>query len=530
MASVEHYDYLIIGGGPAGLQAGYHLERAGQDYLILEGSEEPGAFFQTHPRHRKLISTNKVHTGYEDDEINLRWDWNSILTEAEESHRFSDYSKRYFPDADVMVDYLQGYARRFNLNLRTSAPVAEIRRDEHFHVTLKSGQHLTARVLIVATGLSLPWLPEIPGIEQADTYCDMSLDLEQFNNKRVLILGKGNSGFETADALVEHAATIHVSSPHPLKMAWSTHYVGHLRAVNNNLLDTYQLKSQNAILDAEIDGIEKQEDGTFRVTFGYQHAEGEQEVLIYDHVIACTGFRFDTTIFNDSCRPQLCRRGKLPVQKSDWESVNVPDLYFAGTLMQYRDYRKYMSGFIHGFRYNVRTLCHLLLEHYQNRAFPSHSLPLCPDKLTQALIERINKTSALWQQPGFLSDVLVLDPQDGSVQWYEEMAVDYAHGRWRESSREYLLLTLEFGPEKFANPFNIPRIARDNVMRAEDSKFLHPIVRRFRAGEKLSEHHVIEDLAAEWREPEHIEPLREYLHEQLLPSSPVTFESAEAAS
>ena len=198
--------------------------------------------------------------------------------------------------------------------------------------------------------------------------------------------------------------------------------------------------------------------------------------------------------------------------------------------MQYRDYRKYMSGFIHGFRYNVRTLCHLLLERYQNQALPCESSPLCPDDLTQTLIERINKTSALWQQPGFLADVLILDPRKGSMEWYKEMAVDYAHDRWRESGREYLLLTLEFGPEKFANPFNVHRIARDNVMQAEDSKFLHPIVRRFRAGEKLSEHHVIEDLAAEWWEPEHIEPLRDYLHDQLNASSTRTSEAAEAAS
>jgi hypothetical protein len=45
---------------------------------------------------------------------------------------------------------------------------------------------------------------------------------------------------------METAAVIHVAGPHSIRMAWRTHYVGHLRAVNNNFLDTYQLKSQNA--------------------------------------------------------------------------------------------------------------------------------------------------------------------------------------------------------------------------------------------------------------------------------------------
>jgi cation diffusion facilitator CzcD-associated flavoprotein CzcO len=36
-------DYLVIGAGPAGLQLGYFLDRAGRDYLILEAGGVPGA-------------------------------------------------------------------------------------------------------------------------------------------------------------------------------------------------------------------------------------------------------------------------------------------------------------------------------------------------------------------------------------------------------------------------------------------------------------------------------------------------------
>ena len=71
--------YLIIGAGPAGLQLGYFLDRAGLDYQILERADSAGAFFQSFPRHRRLISVNKVETGYDDPEKNLRWDLNSLL-------------------------------------------------------------------------------------------------------------------------------------------------------------------------------------------------------------------------------------------------------------------------------------------------------------------------------------------------------------------------------------------------------------------------------------------------------------------
>ena len=65
----------------------------------------------------------------------------------------------------------------------------------------------------------------------------------------------------TADNLTGSTALIHIVSPEPVKFAWKTHYVGDLRAVNNNFLDTYQLKSQNAVLDANIVNIKRNNDG-----------------------------------------------------------------------------------------------------------------------------------------------------------------------------------------------------------------------------------------------------------------------------
>lgn len=512
MSAEKAYGYLVIGAGPGGLQAGYCLQQQGRDYLIIESGGRAGTTFERFPRHRKLISINKVHTGYSDPEINLRWDWNSLLSSESTAARFTDYSQRYFPDADDMPRYLDGFAKEHQLNVRTDSSVVNVRRDQDFIVTLSTGEELRARVLIVATGVQLPWLPDIEGIEYAEHYVDMDIDPVPLTNKKVLILGKGNSGFETADALIEHAAMIHVASPNPLRMAWSTHYVGHVRAVNNNLLDTYQLKSQNAILDVELQRIERDGD-KFKAYFGYQHAEGEQEVIEYDRVIACTGFRFDDSMFDESCRPELCSMGRLPAQQADWQSQNIPDLYFAGTLMQYLDYKKYMSGFIHGFRYNVRTLCQLLVERYDGVALPqvAHELMVAP--ACERIIERVNQSSALWQQPGFLQDVMLIDRQQQRLNWYLELPQDYITQRF--AADEYMTLTLEFGQRKFDNPFNVSRIARENIKRAEDSNFLHPIIRHYRDGKLLAEHHIIEDLAAEWREAEHLEPLADFLRQQL---------------
>ncbi|WP_235109563.1 NAD(P)-binding domain-containing protein [Acaryochloris sp. 'Moss Beach'] len=90
------FDYLILGAGPAGIQLGYYLEKSNHDYVILESGKSPGTFFKDYPRHRKLISINKRHTGYDNPEINLRWDWNSLLSDSEEM-LFKHYSKKIFP-------------------------------------------------------------------------------------------------------------------------------------------------------------------------------------------------------------------------------------------------------------------------------------------------------------------------------------------------------------------------------------------------------------------------------------------------
>jgi ribulose 1,5-bisphosphate synthetase/thiazole synthase len=41
-SSKLRYDYCVIGAGPAGLQMGYFLKRAGRDYVILERSHQAG--------------------------------------------------------------------------------------------------------------------------------------------------------------------------------------------------------------------------------------------------------------------------------------------------------------------------------------------------------------------------------------------------------------------------------------------------------------------------------------------------------
>lgn len=520
----SYSDYLIIGAGPAGLQLGYFLQKAGRDYLILEAGESAGTFFTKFPRHRTLISSNKVYTGSDDAEVNMRFDWNSLLGDDEEL-LFKNYSKTYFPPADDIVRYLKDWADRYQLNIKYGVKAARISKDELFRVEDGQGNLYTSKRLVIATGFNKPYVPPVPGIELAENYTVVSVNPEEFINQKVLILGKGNSGFETAENLIPTAAVIHVASPNPLNLAWKTHFVGHLRAVNNNFLDTYQLKSQNAIIDATVEKIEKR-DGKYVVSFKYSHADDEREDLVYDRVIAATGFRLDDSIFDQSARPALTINDRFPALTSEWESTNVKDMYFIGTLMQVRDFKKTTSGFIHGFRYNIRALQLMFEQKYHGRAWPSREIEATPESVLDAIIERVNKSSGLWQQFGFLCDLIVM-PQDASepARYYEELPVDFVHDTELGENKHYYIVTLEFG-KVIGDPFNIQRHPTPSA--AEKSVFLHPVVRRFDGAHLVAEHHLLEDLYGEWVKPDmHLRPLREFITGMMQGTTPSTVAASE---
>ncbi|MCG8419602.1 MAG: NAD(P)-binding domain-containing protein [Proteobacteria bacterium] len=507
-------DYVILGAGPAGLQLGYFLQQAGHDYMILEASDGPGSFFRAFPRHRKLISINKSYSVYSDPETRLRMDWNSLLSDDEEL-LFAQYSSRYFPPADDLVRYLEDFAAAKRLRIRYGSRVERVVRNGDFELYDDHKRSYRCRRLIVATGLSRPYIPEIPGIELTDNYVDVSVDPEDFKNQRVLIIGKGNSAFETADNLVETAALIHVAGPSSVTLAWRSHFVGHLRAVNNNFLDTYQLKSENAIIDGNIEKITRRGD-KFIVTISFVRADEVHKDIEYDSVITCTGFRFDSSLFDDSCLPATTIKGRLPDQTCEWESTNVPDLYFAGTLMQMRDYRQSTSGFIHGFRYCVRSLYNMLETKYHGRAWPAKPLAREPAAVMDEVIGRVNRTSALWQEFAFLCDLIAVS--DDGVHYYEELPLDYVHERFARGVASYFVVTLEYGPhhDQF-DPFDVTvrRVNQTGTDSAGDSQYLHPVVRHFENGRLLAEHHVTENLENEWDRPFHREALTEFFTREL---------------
>jgi Kef-type K+ transport system membrane component KefB/thioredoxin reductase len=504
-------DYLIIGAGPSGLQMAYLLQQAGRDYQVVEANSAPGSFFTVYPRHRSMISINKRHTGSEDPEFNLRVDWNSLLSN-DPDFRFTGYSGKYFPDADDMVRYLGDYAAKHDLSIEYNQRVTCISGyDGAFSVTTEAGCSYSARRVIVATGVSKTNIPDIPGIELAEHYATVSVAPEDFTNKRVLIVGKGNSAMETANNLLGTAAEIHVIGPRPLQLAWKTHFVGHVRSINSNFIDSYQLKSQNAVLDARLLGLEKSEEG-YKARIGFTVRTVVRE---YDFVIACTGFRLDETIFDSSCRPELAIDGRFPKLSGAYESVNVPGLYFIGTLTQQLDFKRSTNGFIHGFRYGVRALSRILEQRYAGVSWPYRKVAVSADDFTRIFTDRTSRSSGLFQQFGNLADLLVIS-SEGEARYYEEVPVGYLANPSFGVSGEAYSLTLEYGPDHDKLDPLVPRLSSSVTGGRHVDALLHPVVRHYRGGELAETLHLPDDLDNQWNRPDvHMRLLSEYFREAI---------------
>ena len=155
--------------------------------------------------------------------------------------------------------------------------------------------------------------------------------------------------------------------------------------------------------------------------------DGIEFDFIADEVIRCTGWNYvPSRLFDESIKPETWKDGRLPVLSKDWESVNVPNLFFLGTTMKSCD-RQSASGFIHGFRYLIRTQFHQVEQRLHGVPLPFKALQFSPADITAHVTERLSHSSALWQLFHFLCDVVVANPATGEVRIYEEVRIDWVH-------------------------------------------------------------------------------------------------------
>lgn len=82
-----------------------------------------------YPRHRKLISINKIYTGRRNKEFNLRHDWNSLLSDRPDL-LFQRISRELYPNADDFPRYLSMFEKELGLKVKYGADIGKIKASE----------------------------------------------------------------------------------------------------------------------------------------------------------------------------------------------------------------------------------------------------------------------------------------------------------------------------------------------------------------------------------------------------------------
>ncbi|OAF70891.1 FAD-dependent oxidoreductase domain-containing protein 2 [Intoshia linei] len=423
IASAEYNsnDVCIVGAGLAALQIAHGFQQRDVNYIIFEKSNRVGKFFEHFPRHRKLISLNKIYTGQKNDEFNMRHDWNSIYT-TDEEFRISKFSKEFFPMADDFLDYINDFYQKHKFNVRFNTHINKVKSNgDRFTLVKKNGLIHDCGSVIIATGVSESNKLDIVGKENIIDYADLSTDPKDYINKNVLILGLGNSAFETADSIYSHTASVRMVGNTRIRLSWETHYVGDLRGINNSPLDTYMLKSLDTVNELPLKNmsIVKRSDGRLDVDVwmpvidenrNSYHAEKQDSFFFrepFDFVLNCIGFHFDESILEEKLQPTRSGcHGKYPSMKENYESNIVPNLFYAGTIGHALDHRKAAGAFIHGFRYTAKALSHIVEKRIYNRKWPSRIYPI--SELLNTVIKRVSESSALYQMYGIYGDIYAI--------------------------------------------------------------------------------------------------------------------------
>jgi putative flavoprotein involved in K+ transport len=329
--TMERIETVIIGGGQAGLAAGYHLKKRGRPFVILEAGERVGDSWRT------------------------RWDSLRLFTPAKYDGlpglRFP--APRWsFPTKDEMADYLEAYAARFELPVRTGVYVDRVYREGGGYVVESGLTTWEAENVIVASGAHrTPKAPEFAHELDRAISQRHSADYRnpgQLREGGVLVVGVGNSGAEIAHELARTHRVWQAGAPAgeipvplgsfrgrvvlPVLRFLGTHVLTRSTPLGRKVgpklvaMATPLLRIKSEHLAAagvtSVPRVAGVRDGLPLLDDG--------RVLEVENVVWCTGFRqelswIDVPAFGADGQP-LHERGVVP---------SAPGLYFVGLVFQH---------------------------------------------------------------------------------------------------------------------------------------------------------------------------------------------------
>jgi putative flavoprotein involved in K+ transport len=195
-AEKRHWGTIVIGGGQAGLSAGYYLKRINEDFLILDASPRVGDSWRERWDSLKLFTPTPFNT----------------LPGLSYSHAGKDLMTK-----DQMADYLEEYAIKLSLPVRSGVRIIRLAKSLIGFIIESSDGVFTCNKVIVATGTNqVPYIPEFASQLDAEIVQLHSSDYRNPGNLPsgdVLVVGAAVSGIEIALEIAESRRTMIAGKP-----------------------------------------------------------------------------------------------------------------------------------------------------------------------------------------------------------------------------------------------------------------------------------------------------------------------------
>jgi NADPH-dependent 2,4-dienoyl-CoA reductase/sulfur reductase-like enzyme len=197
----QKVDTLVIGAGPAGLAVAACLKKQGASSIIVDRESEVGSSWRHH--------YDRLHLHSDRDRSALPY------------LPFPAGTPRY-PSREQVIEYLEGYARHFELVPHFNEEVRTVRpSDPGWTTTTTAGVYHSRRVVIATGCNAVPYLPKWRGQERFLGRISHSSEYrsgESFRGQSVLVVGFGNSGGEIAIDLHEHGVRVAMAVRGPVNI------------------------------------------------------------------------------------------------------------------------------------------------------------------------------------------------------------------------------------------------------------------------------------------------------------------------
>ena len=354
---------IIIGAGPYGLAAAAHLKAKNIPTLIFG---KPMEFWKKMPPGMFLKST-----------------WASLnIADPENAYTLQKFGKAHqIPAQDpvalkTFLAYSQWYLKKVALEIDQTFVQSLTQDGPGFHVDLEDGRSVKAGRVLIATGVTpFPRIPEFARHLSPEwvSHSQDHSDFLEFQGQQVVVVGHGQSAFESAALLAEAGARVELiargrivwidrrlyryagvakrifyppSDIGPAGISWFVAFPQVFRRISDARRVALDAR---CVRPAAAPWIRSRVEGRFTMTpetsitsaieqggkLALQLSDGTTRQV--DHIILGTGYQPEVeklAYIDPALRQQVQQRNGYPLL-NQWFESSVPHLYFSGALTAY---------------------------------------------------------------------------------------------------------------------------------------------------------------------------------------------------